>query len=71
MNDQAPARAHIPAKDDYRVDQIRRYMRRHAGIATFVNAPAEELLCLDDLPGLHRSEIRDWFNAARREGHNQ
>ena len=65
---------HIPAKADYQVDEIRRYMRRHGGRAMFycstIIFPAEGLT-LDDLAGMSRTSIRDYFNGARMRGMNQ
>ena len=69
-----PARVqkiHVPAKPDYQVDQIRRYMRRHQGTAMFINGDVEQSLTVEELPGLTRGEIRQYFNAARKRGLNQ
>lgn len=73
MTTATPARAqtHEEAKADYRVDQIRRYMRRHQGTAMFINGPTQKSLTLNELSGLTRGEIKKSFNTARLEGHNQ
>ena len=62
---------HIAAKPDYRVDQIRRYMRRHQNTAMFINGPVEQCLNLDEIAALTRREIKEYFNAARAKGENQ
>ena len=69
-----PARVsvfHVPAKPDYQVDQIRRYMRRHQGTAMFINGDVDQSLTVEELSGLTRGEIRQYFNAARKRGLNQ
>jgi len=65
--------AHIPGKADYRIDQIRRYMRRHAGFAVFINETVEVKMLLADVfaGGLTRAEIKQFFNNARKVGMNQ
>ena len=70
-NEPARVQIHVPAKPDYQVDQIRRYMRRHQGTALFVNGDTEQSLTVEELTGLTRGEIRQYFNAAREQGLNQ
>ena len=73
MPPETPARVHIPAKPDYRVDQILRYMRRHNGTAMYTNVESGYTLPLtiDETMALEHHEIRDFFNAAREKGYNQ
>ena len=66
-----PAKVHVPARSVERVDQVKRYMRRHCGVAMFCNLDTDVSLNLDDVPALTRREILDHFNAARRKGLNQ
>jgi hypothetical protein len=70
-----PARVHVQANPDLRVEQIRRYMKRHPS-TTFINPFGEgcttvEFKSFAELAGLSRAEIRAGFNAAREKGYNQ
>lgn len=66
---------HITAKPDYRVDQIKRYMRRHGG-AAFVNPydGSESYWKWDEWGNVghcSRESIVREFNEARKRGMNQ